>query len=103
MPEFQALQPEQDEWKRAVLAGEIELEDISTEGVTTAVMAANPDIVRANPADGPRAGTRHRRGDPLPVVRGWGVACAGQLGELAGEVDGHTVAQIGRDHLHARR
>jgi len=31
MPEFQALQPEQDAWKKAVLAGEIELEDIDTE------------------------------------------------------------------------
>jgi len=31
MPEFKALQPEQDAWKQAVLAGEIELEDIDTE------------------------------------------------------------------------
>jgi alkanesulfonate monooxygenase SsuD/methylene tetrahydromethanopterin reductase-like flavin-dependent oxidoreductase (luciferase family) len=31
MPEFQAAQPEQEAWKKAVLAGEIELEDIDTE------------------------------------------------------------------------
>ena len=31
MPEFHALQGEQDEWKKAVLAREIELEDIDTE------------------------------------------------------------------------
>ncbi|MFP6815975.1 MAG: hypothetical protein VB949_09960, partial [Pseudomonadales bacterium] len=31
MPEFHAHQPEQDAWKKAVLAGEIELEDIDTE------------------------------------------------------------------------
>jgi len=31
MPEFHAHQPEQDAWKKAVPAGEIELEDIDTE------------------------------------------------------------------------
>ncbi|MDH3643171.1 MAG: LLM class flavin-dependent oxidoreductase [Gammaproteobacteria bacterium] len=31
MPEFQQSQPEQETWKKAVLAGEIELEDIDTE------------------------------------------------------------------------
>ena len=31
MPEFQAMQPEHEAWKAAVLAGEIELEDIDTE------------------------------------------------------------------------
>ncbi len=31
MPEFQARQPQQDAWKAAVIAGEIELEDIDTE------------------------------------------------------------------------
>jgi hypothetical protein len=32
MPEFHANIPAQDEWKRKVLAREIELEDLSTEG-----------------------------------------------------------------------
>ncbi|MCB1683266.1 MAG: LLM class flavin-dependent oxidoreductase, partial [Pseudomonadales bacterium] len=31
MPEFHAMQPQQDAWKAAVLAGEVELEDIDTE------------------------------------------------------------------------
>jgi hypothetical protein len=30
MPEFQAMEPEHQEWKRQVLAGEIELEEIDT-------------------------------------------------------------------------
>jgi alkanesulfonate monooxygenase SsuD/methylene tetrahydromethanopterin reductase-like flavin-dependent oxidoreductase (luciferase family) len=30
MPEFQAMEPEQQEWKRQVLAGEIELEELDT-------------------------------------------------------------------------
>ena len=31
MPEFHALEPEHDEWKRRVLSGELELEEIDTE------------------------------------------------------------------------
>lgn len=34
MPEFHALEPEQAEWKRAVLAGEIELEEIDPGSLT---------------------------------------------------------------------
>ena len=31
MPEFHAMEPEHQEWKRQVLAGEIELDEIDTE------------------------------------------------------------------------
>jgi alkanesulfonate monooxygenase SsuD/methylene tetrahydromethanopterin reductase-like flavin-dependent oxidoreductase (luciferase family) len=31
MPEFHAMEPEHDEWKRRVLSGELELEEIDTE------------------------------------------------------------------------
>ena len=46
MPEFHALEPEHQAWKRSVLAGEITLDDLSTKGHVTAVMAANPNIKR---------------------------------------------------------
>lgn len=49
MPEFHAMEPDHQEWKRAVMAGEEALEDLSTQGVVTAVMAANDDIVRVTP------------------------------------------------------
>ncbi|MDG2113836.1 MAG: LLM class flavin-dependent oxidoreductase [Actinomycetota bacterium] len=49
MPEFHTMEDDQAEWKRAVMAGEIELEDLDTSGVVTAVMAANPGIVRVTP------------------------------------------------------
>jgi len=48
MPEFHALEDDQAQWKQAVLGREIELEDLSTKGVITAVMAANDNIVRVN-------------------------------------------------------
>ena len=31
MPEFHAMEPEHQEWKRSVLAGEIELDEIDTD------------------------------------------------------------------------
>jgi len=31
MPEFHAMEPEHQEWKRKVLAGEIQLEEIDTQ------------------------------------------------------------------------
>ena len=33
MPEFHAMEPEHQEWKRGVLAGEIELDEIDTDAV----------------------------------------------------------------------
>lgn len=49
MPEFQALEPEHQEWKRSVMAGEIQLEQLETKGVKTAVMEAADGIVRRTP------------------------------------------------------
>jgi alkanesulfonate monooxygenase SsuD/methylene tetrahydromethanopterin reductase-like flavin-dependent oxidoreductase (luciferase family) len=46
MPEFLAMEDDHQAWKRDVLAGRIELEQLETRGVVTAVMAANPKIVR---------------------------------------------------------
>ncbi len=45
MPEFQERQAEQEAWKAAVLAGEIELEDLSVDGVRR-YAHQNEDIVR---------------------------------------------------------
>ena len=45
MPEFRERQAEQDAWKAAVLAGEVELEDLSVEGMNR-YAHQNEDIVR---------------------------------------------------------
>ena len=45
MPEFHAREPEHQEWKRKVLAGEIELEEVDTEAFTVHA-GARPTIAR---------------------------------------------------------
>ena len=45
------MEPEHQEWKRAVMSGQEQLEDLSTKGVVTAVMAANDNIVRVTPEE----------------------------------------------------
>jgi alkanesulfonate monooxygenase SsuD/methylene tetrahydromethanopterin reductase-like flavin-dependent oxidoreductase (luciferase family) len=51
MPEFHDMEPDHQEWKRGVLAGEIELEQLETKGVRTAVMEASEGIVRRTPEE----------------------------------------------------
>jgi alkanesulfonate monooxygenase SsuD/methylene tetrahydromethanopterin reductase-like flavin-dependent oxidoreductase (luciferase family) len=46
MPEFHELEPAHQAWKQQVLAGDIVLDDLDTDGHLTAVMAANPNIKR---------------------------------------------------------
>ncbi|MBT6275074.1 MAG: LLM class flavin-dependent oxidoreductase [Chromatiales bacterium] len=48
MPEFHARQPEQDEWKRQVLAGDIVLDDLDTDNYDL-YSHQNEDIVRLRP------------------------------------------------------
>lgn len=61
MPEFHELEPAHQEWKRAVLAKEIELEDLSIrEHMIPGVAVANPDLLAARkpaPTDAVDAGT----------------------------------------------
>jgi len=50
MPEFHACQGDQEAWKAAVLAGEIELQDLSVEGMRR-YAHQNEDIVRLSPEE----------------------------------------------------
>ncbi len=57
MPEFHDLEGDHQEWKQAVLNGELELEDLSTKGFgMTAVAAANPEMARLREANQAPAG-----------------------------------------------
>ena len=62
MPEFHAQEPAHAAWKADVLAGRIRLEELSTEGHTTAVMAANPNLKRYT-ADQIRAMVEAKEGE----------------------------------------